>query len=127
MALGFVLGSIETADAATMGERLASLDTLGLVLHASLAVQLVLLLLAVLSVASWAIIAFKWRELRRARQDSEAFIEVYQQGSMDAAYEAARDLDRSPLAQIFLSGYSELSRISRLGGSRRGSRGAPSG
>ncbi len=101
------------AGAAT-GPRLASLDLMQLVWEASLVVQLVMLLLVLMSVVSWAIILVKWRELRRAEQDSEAFLEVYQDGSFDAAYQVARDLDRSPLANIFLSAYGELNRMARL-------------
>ncbi len=99
-----------------MGGRLASLDALSLIWQASWIVQLVILLLVLLSVASWTIIAFKWRELRRAEQDSEAFLEVYHDGSLDAAYEAARDLDRSPLSTIFLAAYSEMHRMARFTG-----------
>jgi biopolymer transport protein TolQ len=101
---------------AAMGGRLASLDSLSLIWQASWLVQLVLLLLVLLSVFSWAIILVKWRELRRAEQDSEAFLEVYQEGSLDAAYQVARDLDRSPLASIFLTAYGELNRVLRLSG-----------
>ena len=103
---------------AAMGGRLASLDALGLIWQASWLVQLVILLLAVLSVVSWTIIAFKSRELRRAEQDSGAFVEVYHEGSLDAAYAAARDLDRSPLASIFLAAYGEMNRLARLTGNR---------
>ncbi len=101
---------------AAMGGRLASIDALSLIFQASWIVQLVLVLLVVLSVVSWTIIAFKWRELRRAEQDSEAFLEVYHGGSLDAAYKAARDLDRSPLATIFLEAYTELNRMARFSG-----------
>jgi biopolymer transport protein TolQ len=100
---------------ATMGGRLASLDALSLIWQASWLVQLVLLVLVVMSVVSWASILVKWRGLRRAEQDSEAFLEVYQEGSLDAAYQVARDLDRSPLASVFLSSYGELNRMARLG------------
>ncbi len=103
---------------AAMGGRLASFDALTRVFQASWLVQLVLLLLIILSVVSWTIIAFKWRELRRAEQDSEAFLEVYHEGSLDAAYEAARDLDRSPLSAIFLEVYSEINRMARYSGKR---------
>ena len=99
-----------------LGGRLASLDALALVWQASWVVQLVLLLLVVLSVVSWTIIAFKARELKRAAQDSEAFLEVYHEGSFDAAYEAARDLDRSPLSAVFLDIYSEVNRMARFSG-----------
>ena len=99
-----------------VGGRLASLDALALVWQASWLVQLVLLLLLILSVVSWTVIAFKWRELRRAEQDSEAFLEIYHEGSFDAAYEAARDLDRGPLSAIFLDAYGEINRMARFSG-----------
>jgi biopolymer transport protein TolQ len=101
---------------ADWGVRLASLDVLDLILQASWLAKVVLLLLALASVISWAIIALKWRELRRAAEDSEAFLEVYHEGSLEAAHEAARSLSSSPLAQIFLEGYAELGRILRYGG-----------
>jgi biopolymer transport protein TolQ len=101
---------------ATIGGRLASLDAMSLIWQASWIVQLVILILVILSVVSWSIIAFKWRELRRAEQDSEAFLEVYHDGSLDAAYEAARDLDRSPLSTIFLAAYGEMNRMARFAG-----------
>jgi biopolymer transport protein TolQ len=103
---------------AAMGGRLASLDALSLIWQASWIVQLTILVLVLLSVGSWTIIAAKWRELRRAEQDSEAFVEVYRDGSLDAAFEAARDLDRSPLSTIFLAAYSEMNRIARFAGKK---------
>jgi biopolymer transport protein TolQ len=105
---------------AAVGGRLASLDALSLVWQASWLVQLVLLLLVLLSVFSWAIILVKWRELRRAEQDSEAFLEVYQEGSPDAAYQAARELESSPLASVFVAAYGELNRMLRVSGARKG-------
>ncbi len=98
------------------GVRLASLDVIDLILQAGWLVKLVLLLLAVLSVVSWAIIAFKWRELKRAEQDSDGFLDVYHEGSLDAAYDAARVHVHSPLASVFLDGYAELNRIARYTG-----------
>ncbi len=108
------MGSIFVGTA--MGGRLASLDALALVWQASWIVQLVLFILVVLSVVSWTIIAFKWRELRRAEQDSEAFLEVYHEGPLDAAYKVARELERSPLASIFVGAYSEMNRMARYRG-----------
>ena len=95
---------------AAMGGRLG-LDVVDLIIQAGPIVKLVLLLLAVTSIISWAIIALKWRELRRAEQDSEAFLEVYHEGSMESAYAAARELDRSPLSSIFRAGSGELRRL----------------
>ena len=101
---------------AAVGGRLAGLDALDLVFQASWVVKLVLLVLASFSVLSWAVIALKWREFRRADQDNEAFLEVYHDGSLDAAYQAARDLDRSPASTVFLGAYAELVRIAKLTG-----------
>jgi biopolymer transport protein TolQ len=58
-----------------------SLGVLDLIYQASIIVQLVLLGLVGLSIVSWSVIAYKMRELRRAQQDSEAFLEVYHSGS----------------------------------------------
>ncbi len=106
---------------AAVGGRLASLDALSLIWQASWLVQLVLLILVLLSVFSWAIILVKWRVIRRAEQDSEAFLEVYHEGSADAAYRVARDLDRSPLASIFVAAYGELNRVLRVSNAPAGS------
>jgi biopolymer transport protein TolQ len=107
--MGFLIGT-------ALGGRLASLDAISLVLQASWIVQLILAVLILLSVFSWAIILFKWRELRRAEQDSEAFLEVYHAGSMESAFDAAKDLERSPLASVFLAAYGELLRMARRTG-----------
>ena len=106
---------------AAVGGRLAGLDTLSLIWQASWLVQMVLLLLVILSVLSWAIILVKWRDLRRAGQDSEAFLEVYEEGSLDAAYQAARELEGSPVASVFVAAYSELNRILRVSSPAQGS------
>jgi len=99
-----------------LGGRLASLNLLDLVWQASWLVQLVILMLAAASVISWAAIVFKWRELAAAEQDSEAFLEAYHEGSWDAAFEAARNLDRSPLSAIFLVAHGELKRFAKYRG-----------
>jgi biopolymer transport protein TolQ len=83
-------------------------DILALVWGASFLVKLVLLVLVALSATSWAIIVFKYRELNGADQDSEAFLEVYHEKPLEQAYQAARNLERSPLAMIFMATCSEL-------------------
>jgi biopolymer transport protein TolQ len=99
-----------------LGGRLASLNLLELVWQASWLVQLVILMLAAASVMSWAAIVFKWRELSAAEQDSEAFLEAYHEGSWDTAFDAARNLDRSPLSAIFLVAHGELKRFAKYRG-----------
>ncbi len=86
---------------------------LDLVLQANPIVQLVLVLLVLCSFVSWGIIALKSRELKRADDDTDDFLEVYGEGSLTAAYEAARDRNTSPLAAMFLDGYAELNRMAR--------------
>ncbi len=83
-------------------------DIFALVWGASLLVKLVLVVLVVFSATSWAIIVFKWRELKGATEDSEAFLEVYHEKPLEIAYDAARELDRSPLAMIFLATCADL-------------------
>ncbi len=80
-----------------------SFDLISLILEAGLIVKLVLLTLLAFSIASLGIIVTKWWELRAADQDSEAFLEVYQRDGFSEAHDAARHLDRSPLAVVFLT------------------------
>jgi biopolymer transport protein TolQ len=80
-----------------------SFDLISLILQAGLIVKLVLVVLFVFSATSLSIIVSKWWELRAADQDSEAFLEVYQRDGFGEAYDAARHLDRSPLAIVFLT------------------------
>jgi biopolymer transport protein TolQ len=80
-----------------------SFDLISLILQAGLIVKLVLLVLLGFSIASLGIICTKWWELRAADQDSEAFLEVYQRAGFSEVYDAARHLDRSPLAVVFLT------------------------
>ncbi len=87
-----------------------SFDLISLILQAGLIVKLVLLLLLVFSLTSLTIIVVKWWELRAADQDSEAFLEVYRREGFYEAFDAARHLDRSPLAVVFLTTGSDLQR-----------------
>lgn len=103
---------------AVWGGRFASLDPLALIWQASWVVQLVLLLLAGLSILSWAVIVFKWRELRAAEEDDEAFLDVYHEGSYEDAYKAAHDCDQGPVPAVFLAAHAERLRIAKYAGTR---------
>lgn len=105
--LSLAIGSLAIASGGEAEQSLrlaAGLDIFDLVLEAGWIVQLVMVTLAVLSVFSWAIIVFKWRELRAAEQDSEAFLEVYRGRGFGPAFQVAADLGNSPLAEVFLEG-----------------------
>ncbi len=85
-------------------------ELLDLVFQAGPIVKLVLAVLVLASVVSWALIVYKWRGLRGAEQDSEAFLDAYQHESLETVFERARGLGRSSLAVIFLSGCEAMNR-----------------
>ena len=90
------------------------LDMLQLVVHASIPVQLVLLLLLFASVASWLIIFRKKRVLDRAEREASRFEERFWSGSeMSKLYAASteRNRDIAGLEAIFEGGYREFNRI----------------
>jgi len=96
---------------------------LQLVLQASIVVQLVLALLVIASIVSWAIIGRKRRLLRQARAAADEFEDRFWSG-IDLA-ELYRTLDASTPASgmsgLFVSGFREFSRLrqqSGLGGAQ---------
>jgi len=99
-----------------MGIVPASLNTMELILQASLIVKLVLLILATFSVVSWAIIIQKWRELRIAEGEDEEFLEMFHGGSFSNAHNLARELQASPLAAIFLAAVGEAQHLAKQSG-----------
>jgi biopolymer transport protein TolQ len=84
-----------------------------LILGAGFVVKSVLLLLIAMSVASWAVIAFKTRELRSAERHTRGFLEAFHEQPLDMVYEAARRHRASPLASVFRAGYRGLSQLRR--------------
>ncbi len=93
-------------------ESVTSLNMLEIVLNSSPVVMIVLLLLIVFSLISWAIIIHKWRILGQAEESTENFLEVFWSGkSMDHIYSESKRYPSTPLATIFQSGYKELQRL----------------
>lgn len=85
-----------------------------IVTHSGPVVFLVLLLLSLASVASWAIIVRKSIQLRKARQQSVSFLEAFWQSRrLDAIYQTADTLEDSPVSQVFKAGYVELTKLSK--------------
>ena len=90
------------------------INMLALVLHASIPVQLVMLLLLFASVASWLIIFRKKRVLDRAEREAERFEERFWSGAeLSKLYSGAteRHRDVEGLEAIFEGGYREFNRI----------------
>jgi biopolymer transport protein TolQ len=91
-----------------------SLNILTLVLHASIPVQLVMLLLLFGSIASWVIIFRKKRVLDRAAREADQFEERFWSGAeLSKLYAGAteRNRDVSGLEAIFEAGFREFNRI----------------
>ncbi|HXF75619.1 MAG TPA: protein TolQ [Methylomirabilota bacterium] len=87
---------------------------LDLVLGSGPVVQAILYLLILFSVVSWAIIAQKFRQIRRAKRESAKFIEIFwERRNLSSIHDASRELLASPVAQVFRAGYEELVRVSR--------------
>jgi biopolymer transport protein TolQ len=93
---------------------------LDLILGAGLIVKAVLVILILASVASWAVIVFKARELNGAENDTEDFLASYLDRPLNAVFDAARKQSRSPLARLFQAGFKDLARLERLRGSAQG-------
>ncbi len=90
------------------------LHILQLVLHASIPVQLVMLLLLAASVASWVIILRKKRVLDRAEHEADHFEETFWSGiELPKLYATATERNRSieGLEAIFEGGMREFNRI----------------
>lgn len=93
-----------------------------MVMDAGLMVQLVLLLLFVFSVVSWAIIFLKYRYYRKVNKENDAFASDYSRSSkLSDVMPAAKKYDNSTLAEVFRIGYTELTKINKQAGESAGS------
>jgi biopolymer transport protein TolQ len=83
-----------------------------LVLNAGPVGKAVLILLAVFSIVSWALIVEKWWQFRRVRRQTLAFMRAFREGRRPAlVHAAARKYRESPLAQLYEAAYQEISGI----------------
>jgi len=81
-----------------------------LISQASLVVKGVLLLLALFSVISWAIVIFKLLEYRSAKKKSSLFLAIFRKTkSFSDILKFTSVYKESPISQIFKTGYKELS------------------
>jgi len=80
-----------------------------LILGASVVVQLVLLILLLFSIFSWAVILFKRNSLKTAARQSKKFLIVFRKSrNLLEVNEAAKKSKSSPLASLFQSGFKDL-------------------
>jgi len=106
--LGFVALALQVqADAAGPGG--LGGDIFYLIQRSSRVSKLVLLTLALFSIASWGIILYKTWTFRRAETHSRTFLEVFRKSSKFSEVQAVcKTLGDSPLVGIFQAGYAEL-------------------
>jgi biopolymer transport protein TolQ len=88
---------------------------LGLIMEASLVVQLVMLILLIASVISWTMIVSKWKIVRDARINADKFEDKFWSGTdLAALYEKIRvKRDLTGMEGIFLAGFKEYVRLHR--------------
>lgn len=85
--------------------------------HAGLIVKLVMLTLLLFSITSWSIVIMKYLLFRKTRNASANFLEAFWSSkTLNEAYDSARKFSLSPEAAVFVSGYSELKKISTARG-----------
>jgi biopolymer transport protein TolQ len=96
-------------------------DVVSLVAGSGPVVFGVLLLLIFFSVACWAIIAFKFTQVRRAHKESAQFLEMFWQSrKLDTIYEQSERLRNSPVSEVFRAGYIELSKLRKQKAAKSG-------
>lgn len=84
----------------------------------------VLWLLIAASAAAWGITFYKLGQIRRARKQSERFVEIFwDSSSLSHIHSASLDFKQSPVAQVFRAGYQELVRLTRGKRGERAERG----
>lgn len=94
----------------------SEVDVFSLILSAGWIEKAVVLVLIIFSAISWAIVAFKYAQLKRARAQSTRFLDVFRKSSRFSEVQSVCDkLVSSPLVGLFLSGYAELNAQLRSG------------
>ena len=86
--------------------------TWDIIVQADPMVKLVLVILVLFSILSWAIIAFKAIALARARRATDRFVEFFwNSSSFEEAHNAADQFRASSVAAVFGAGYTEMKKI----------------
>jgi biopolymer transport protein TolQ len=75
-------------------------------------VQFVLYLLIVISIASWAVVLYKARQIRAARKGSRRFVDLFwDTRNLTEISKACGEMSENPVAEVFKAGYQELVRL----------------
>jgi biopolymer transport protein TolQ len=90
----------------------SSQSALDLALGTGPIVQLVLIVLILCSVFSWAIIFAKMKSLARARKESLGFLDLFWNSkSLETIFNETRHFSSSPVSNVFRAGYMEFQKL----------------
>lgn len=93
-------------------EVLAAKGVVGMFQQAGPLVKAVMLGLLAMSVIVWYVIGVKYFFIRRASGESNRFLDAFWRSKdIEHIYKTAQTLRRSPLAAMFLAGYTELAKL----------------
>ena len=99
----------------------AEINLWSLAFRSSGVVFFVLVLLIGFSLSSWAIIIWKFLELRRAKQRSDDFLDLFWKAKrLDHLYSEAGEYADSPVGQVFAAGYQEVEQVLKARSSKGG-------
>jgi biopolymer transport protein TolQ len=85
-----------------------------MIIHAGPMVKFVMLLLLIFSLVSWTIIIMKHLSYKKARAESEFFLDTFWKSkNLADAYKTAKEIPDSPEASIFILGFNELQKLGR--------------
>jgi len=90
-------------------------DIIQMVVDAGPVVKIVLLILLFFSLSSWTIIFTKWILLRKAKKETDYFLDLFWENKeFSKVYKESNNFSFSPIADLFRSGYTELERTRSL-------------
>ena len=93
-----------------------------MIIDAGPMVKFVMLLLLVFSLVSWSIIIMKHLLYKKARAETEFFIDTFWKSkNLADAYKTAKEIPNSPEASIFILGFNELQKVGRSKVAKQGS------
>jgi biopolymer transport protein TolQ len=88
------------------------LDIVNLILHASSVAKITLVLLGLMSVASWFVIGTKWLYLARAYSRSIKFVDLFWRTQrLDDVWKISESSPPSPVSEVFRAGFIELAKL----------------
>ena len=119
--LGFYAYTLLQTIGVSASEEGFSGGVFGLIERSSAVSKVVLFILALFSVASWAIALLKLRQFRRVETQTASFRDVFRRSSKFSEVQAVcKSLAHSPLAGVFQAGYVELNAQLRHGETSNG-------